>query len=127
MEKYNYEEAMVNDIKEWILMNGILTQAKQEEWTKDELYDWLFDELWANDCITGNGCYGYASEEKCEEYVAHNLSLYFEAAAELDDWPQNRSQWVYSNPAQHMDTTIRCYLLGASIDEAIDELNYEVN
>jgi len=28
MEKYNYKEEMVNDIKEWILMNGILTQAK---------------------------------------------------------------------------------------------------
>ena len=127
MEKYNYEEEMVNDIKEWILMNGILTQAKQEEWTKDELCDWLFDELWADDCITGNGSYGYAPEEKCEEYVAHNLSLYFEAAAEFDDWPRNEPQWVYSNPAQHMDATIRCYLLGASIDKAIEELNYEVN
>jgi len=127
MDKYNYEEAMVNDIKEWILMNGVLSQAKSEEWTRDELYDWLFDELWAHDCITGNGCYYYAPEEKCEEYVAHNLSLYFEAAAEFDDWPRSGPQWVYSNPAQHMDTTIRCYLLGTSIDRAIEELNYEVN
>lgn len=127
MEKYNYERAMTKDIKEWILMNGILTQAKQEEWTKDELYDWLFDELWANDCITGNGYYGYASEEKCEEYVAHNLTLYFEAAAEFEDFPTYNTTWVHERPAQHMDATIRCYLLGASIDKAIEELNYEVN
>ena len=127
MEKYNYNKAMVNDIKEWILMNGVLSQAKSEEWTKDELYDWLFDELWAHDCITGNGCYGYAPEEKCEEYVAHNLSLYFEAAAEFDDFPTYNTTWIHERPAQHMDTTIRCYLLGASIDKAIEELNYEVN
>ena len=127
MEKYNYEEAMVADIKEWILLNGVLSQAKSEEWTKDELYDWLFDELWANDCITGNGCYGYAPEEKCEGYVAHNLSLYFEAATEFEDFPTYNTAWVHERPAQHMDATIRCYLLGASIDKAIVELNYEVN
>lgn len=99
MEKYNYKKAMVKDIKEWILMNGILTHAKQEGWTKDELYDWLFDELWANDCVTGNGCYGYTPEEKCEEYVAHNLTLYFEAANEFEDFPNNGTPWIYKNPA----------------------------
>jgi len=36
MNKYDYRKAMVNDIKEWILMNGVLPQAKNEEWTKDE-------------------------------------------------------------------------------------------
>lgn len=127
MEKYNYREAMVKDIKEWILANGVLTEAQQKEQTKDELCDWLHDELWDDDYITGNGCYGYASEEKCEEYVAHNLSLYFEAASEFDDWPRNGPRWIYVNPAQHMDATIRCYLLYECIESAIDDLNYEVN
>ena len=125
MKKYDYRKAMTNDIKDWILMNGILTQAKKEEWTYDELYDWLYDELWAHDCITGNGHTGYASEEKCQEYIASNLTTYFEAANEFCDFPNNGTPWIYKEPARHMDATIRCYLFGECIDTALKELKFD--
>ena len=125
MEKYDYRRQMTDNIKDWILMNGVLPHAQKEEWSKDQLAEWLDDELWTHDCITGNGAYGFAKEEKCQEYVGTNLGLYFEAAREFDDWPTGLSSWTTRNPAQHMDATIRCYLLYDCIYQALEELNYE--
>jgi len=105
-------------------MNGVIPHAQQEGWSKDELAEWLSDEVWDHDCITGNGAYYYAPEDKCQEYVATNLALYFEAANEFCDFPNNGTPWIYKNPAQHMDATIRCYLLGECVWSALDELNY---
>ena len=72
--------------------------------------------------MTGNGPYGYAREEQCREYVASNLDLYYEAAREFDDFPTGEVAWTSRNPGQHMDATIRCYLLGECIEKALEEL-----
>lgn len=127
MKKYDYKKEMVKDIKDWILMNGILQQAKQEEWSDDECRDWLYDELWDKDCITGNGTYGYTPEDKCEEYVCSNLKLFFEIAMEWDIpvISKENAPRLFEKPAQYMDATIRCYLLGECIDIALEELKYE--
>lgn len=126
MEKYNYRKVMTDNIKDWILTNGIIKHAQNEEWNRDELAAWLNDELWNHDVITGNGAYGYAPEEKCQEFISSNLGLYFEAAREFSDFPTSETKWIYRNPAQHMDATIRCYLLYECIYKALEELNYEV-
>ena len=119
MEKYDYRKSITKEIKEWIIQNVIINQYDPENPTK--LLDWLYDELWNKDCITGNGGYGYASEDKCCEYVGTNLGLYFEAAEELEDLID--TTWTTYKPASHMDTTIRCYLLMECIELAIKELN----
>ncbi len=126
MNKYEYKRHMTDDIKDWILMNGIITHAQNEQWSIDELANWLSDELWSHDSITGNGPCGYAIEEKCEEYLKGNLGLYFDAAREFDDWPTGVTKWTKVNPAQHMDAIIRCYLLYECIYLALEELNYKV-
>jgi hypothetical protein len=125
MEKYNYREAIANNIQEWMLMNGIIPHAVNQGWDKDQLAEWLYNELWDHDCITGNGPYCFAPEEKCQEYVCTNLDLYFEAASEFDDFPNSGTPWIHRNPAQHMDATIRCYLLGECIEKALNIINYE--
>lgn len=125
MEKYDYRRQITDNIKDWILMNGVIPHALKEEWSVGELSEWLNDTLWAHDCITGNGAYGYAREDLCEEYVGTNLGLYFEAASEFEDFPNSGTPWIYKNPAQHMDATIRCYLFNECIDKALEELNYE--
>ena len=119
MEKYNYRKEMVKEIKDWIISNGAMRDYDPED---DEFSNWLYDELWDKDCITGNGTYGYAPENKCEEYVCHNLDLYFDAAREFCDFPTGEVAWTHHNPAQHMDATIRCYLLGECIGEALEQL-----
>ena len=118
MNKYDYRQAMVNDIKTYITDNNWIENNCNEDDDEDTLFEKLDDELWAEDSITGNGYNYYDTEEKCQEYVASNLTLYFEAADEFCDLPNSRTSWIYKNPAQHMDTTIRCYLLRECIMEA---------
>ena len=115
MEKYDYRAHMIEDIKNYIQVNEI-------DW-KNEPY--LYDMLWEEDEITGNAGGYYASEQECEEYVCHNLDLYFEAAREFDSWPKGFAEWTWRNPAQVMDCTIRCYLLWQAADHALEELRYE--
>ena len=74
MEKYNYKEAIVHDIKEYIITNEIEIDLED-----DEASNWLYDELWDEDSITGNGAFFYDTEEHCSEYICFNLNLAFTA------------------------------------------------
>ena len=112
MNKYDYRKAICNDIKQWL---------------EDEFFDWLNEELWGKDSVTGNGLDYYDTEEQCQKYIATNLTLYFEAANEFYDFPNSGTPWIYKNPAQHMDCTIRCYLLGECLRTALEELNNATN
>lgn len=124
MERYDYRKEMVKDIRQYISDNDLELKARAEEMDRDRFAEWLNDELWPEDDITGNGMYGYDDEYKCEEYVGTNLSLYFEAAREFCDFPTSNTPWVDNNPATHMDCTIRCYLLGECIWQALEEMGY---
>ena len=115
MVYYDYRYNMKKDIINYILDNKI-------DIYQDNIEDKLCDDLWYENDITGNTDKFYDTEKKCQEYVATNLPLYFEAVTEFCDFPRSRDTWIYKNPAQHMDTTIRCYLLDECICNAIEEL-----
>ena len=92
----------------------------------DELPTWIYDEVWGEDKITGNGTYGYAPAEKCEGYLSGNLRLAFEAldsfgASFKDLWPKDNNEMI-----RYLDCTIRCYLLGECIGIALEELHNEM-
>ena len=127
MNKYDYKRAIIDDIKDWIVNDTDLIEEGYMDGRDDDLYNWIYDEVWTEDSITGNGSYGYAPEEKCREYVMDNIELYFEAAREFDDFPTGITEWTLRNPGQHMDTTIRCYLLMDCIYAAVDELKLHYN
>ena len=120
MEKYDYKRAIINELKDWIMNDTDIPEEGIMDGRDDDMYDWIYDEVWDVDAITGNGSYGYDTEEKCQEYVSTNLPLYFEAAREFDDLRD--LTWVSHKAASHMDTTIRCYLLMDCIYEAIGAL-----
>lgn len=113
---YDYREAMVEDVKEWIKENIDLT-----EWTEDRegLEQQLNDDLWTEDSITGNasGSY-YCNSYKAEESIAHNWNLLSEA---LDEFGQNNIN-VIEKGAEWADVTIRCYLLSSIISDVLDEM-----
>lgn len=120
--KYDYRKAICKDIKTWLENNKEQIGWQTENISTDkDMAEWLNEQLWGEDDITGNGLDFYDTEEKCQEYVASNLTLYFEAANEFCDFPNDGTPWVYKNPAQHMDCTIRCYLLNECIWRVIDE------
>ena len=121
MNKYDYRKAICDDIKQWLENNKNEVSRQRIDRDDDEFFDWLNEELWGEDSVTGNGLDYYDTEEQCQEYVAANLALYFEAANEFCDFPNSGTPWVYKNPAQHMDCTIRCYLLGECIWKVIEK------
>ena len=109
MEKYNYLENLKEDIKAYIKENDITNL--------DE--DSLYDDMFIEDSITGNGCGSYyCNAWKAEEALAHNLDLLQEACEEFGSTPE------LNNP-EACDVTIRCYLLGQILQEVLDDLEEE--
>ena len=119
MEKYNYFEAVKNDIREY-LENEI--DLADWEGRRDELEETLNDDLWTVDSVTGNASGSYTFNAwKAEENLAHNLDLLAEA---LDAFGCDNN-YLLNNGAEAADVTIRCYLLSQAIAEVLDELEIE--
>lgn len=111
--EYNYLENMKEDIKEYIKEN----YESLEEVNIDKLYDDLFIE----DCVTGNasGSY-YCNKYKAQEALKGNEDLLQNTIDEFCiDMGKHWSDYEY------LDVSIRCYLLGQAIGEAIEELEEE--
>lgn len=119
MNKYNYLEAITNDIECWMDREGDPFDISQFE-NREEAAEFLRDELWTEDDITGNGPDGYASEEECEEYLCHNWDLVIESfdtfgisASDL------RAQYKKNNLARYIDCSVRLYVLDNAIESAL--------
>lgn len=125
MERYNYPEAIREDVLEYIRDNYTPEEIREslndlenrDEWETD-----LYDLLFISDSVTGNasGSY-YCNAWKAEEALCHNLELLGEALEEFCCGPE----YITKKGAEACDVTIRCYLLGAAISEALDELEEE--
>lgn len=120
MTNYNYLEAVTSDVLDYIK-----EEINLDEWkgNREGLEEKLNDELWTVDSVTGNasGSYTFNTWE-AEENLAHNWDLLAEA---LDEFEQDGTD-VLRQGAEAMDVTIRCYLLGQAIAEALDELEEEL-
>ena len=119
---YNYLEAMKSDIMDYI-RNEVNTNEYAD---RDELDAFLNDELWTVDSITGNASGSYTfNSYTAKEYVFDNIDLLNEAITEFceDDVIGEKflnEEWEW------MDVTIRCYLLGQAISEALDDMEDEL-
>ena len=118
IERYDYLEAVTADVLEYIKNEANLSDYHSRE----ELEEALNDNLWAVDSVTGNASGSYwFSTWKAEKALSHNLDLLAEALKEFgQDGPD-----VLKQGAEAMDVTIRCYLLGQAIAEALDDLEEE--
>lgn len=116
MQKYDYEDAVYEDVKKWIEDNVYLSEYD----TPDELVDYLNKELWDEDCITGNGSGSYTfNAVKAEGYLQGNLYLLAEAAKEFCFVDEIVN--FLENP-EKADVAIRCYLLPSAVDRVVEEL-----
>ena len=78
---YNYLENMVEDIKEYV-KNEI---DFSEYYDMDELREFLNDDLWTEDSVTGNASGSYTfNRETAKEYVDENKDLVNDMMEELD-------------------------------------------
>jgi hypothetical protein len=123
MEKYNYTEAMKNDIREYIADNYTADELAEALADRDDFEEKLHDDMWIADSVTGNasGSY-YCSAWKAEEAICHNLDLLAEAMREF-----SCDVDALSKGAEWCDVTIRCYMLGSVLSDVLDDLEEEAH
>lgn len=120
---YNYLEAMKKDITEYI--NNEINLADYAD--RDELESSLNDDLFTEDSVTGNASGSYTfSRAQAQEYVKDNIDILKDACEEFGTDAASVGEWFLSDDWEKMDVTIRCYLLGQAIGEALDDMGDEL-
>lgn len=117
---YNYMEAMKNDIKTYLEDEY---EYRYSELDRDELEQELYDDLFINDSVTGNGSGSYTfCRNTAKEYVFDNMELCKEALDEFCIDASEVADRFLSEDWEYFDVTIRCYLLGQAIAEVLEEM-----
>ena len=120
MDKYDYPAEVTKDIEHWLRQNNFdLSQFEN----RDEAAEYLHDELWTEDSITGNGGNYYDSAYKCGEYLCHNLDILLEALLDYDLISHDLYRRIdVKEFSQWADCAVRCYLLENAIENALIKL-----
>lgn len=121
--KYDYLEAMKDDIREYINEN-----VERGQYTdRDEAEQNLNDDLWTVDSVTGNGSGSYTfNRYTAKEYVQDGGEEYLrEAISEFGVDAGTVAEKFLNGDYEYFDVTIRCYLLGQALAEVLDELEEE--
>ena len=114
MERYDYQEAVKDDIRDYLKNKGVgYVDPDGDE--RQELEDAMF----VADSVTGNASGSYTfSAWTAEENLCHNLDLLKEALESFGD------EFEFTSP-ESSDVTIRCYLLNQCFTEVLEEWNEE--
>jgi hypothetical protein len=114
MERYDYQQAVKDDIKQYIEDHDVKVTTSN----RDELESSLYDDMFISDSVTGNASGSYTFNTwQAEENLCHNLDLLREACEAFGDDGTNILE-----SAESCDVTIRCYLLSQCLGEVLDEL-----
>ena len=115
---YNYLEELKSDVRNYI--KEVASDYMDCE-DMDELRDSLYDNLWDEDSVTGNGSGSYTfNREKAKEYVSDNMDLMVEAYKDLDSI-ESLVDDLEALDSETIDVTIRCYLLSQALDEVLED------
>ena len=115
---YNYLEELKSDVRTYI--KEVASDYMDCE-DMDELRDSLYDNLWDEDSVTGNGSGSYTfNREKAKEYVSDNMDLMVEAYKDLDSI-ESLVDDLEALDFETIDVTIRCYLLSQALDEVLED------
>ena len=115
---YNYLEELKSDVRTYI--KEVASDYMDCE-DMDELRDSLYDNLWDEDSVTGNGSGSYTfNREKAKEYVSDNMDLMVEAYKDLDSI-ESLVDDLEALDFETIDVTIRCYMLSQALDEVLED------
>jgi len=120
MANYNYHEAVLADVREWLEDHFDELPPRFED--RDEMIQYLNDEMWTADSVTGNasGSYTFCTAT-AKEYVLSDPDTVKEAFEEFDE-ESRFADLFFSDEWETMDVIARCYCLVGAISEAVDEL-----
>ena len=115
---YNYLEELKSDVRNYI--KEVASDYMDCE-DMDELRDSLYDNLWDEDSVTGNGSGSYTfNREEAKKYVSDNLDLMVEAYKDLDSI-ESLVDDLEALDFETIDVTIRCYMLSQALDEVLED------
>lgn len=129
MKKYNYLEAVKDDVETWLVDNSSQFEKIKDNNKIDGVIDWdgvkedLNDILWNEDSITGNGSGSYTfNREKAREYVFDDGLQYLEDLVD-EGWLTYESigKHITDCDFESLDVSLRCYFLSQAIEEAITD------
>ena len=123
---YNYLENMVADVKEYI-KNDAELDRNDLEYNRNDLEENLYEKLWVEDSVTGNASGSYfCNSYKSMECVIDNMDLLQEMCSEFGIEAETIGEKFLDEEWEWMDVSIRCYLLGQAISQALDEIEEEL-
>lgn len=111
---YNYREAVKDDLVD-LIKSEYMDRLNEFE-DLEEFREKVEEDAWNSDSVAGNASGSYTfSTYVAEEHLAHNWDLLQEALADFG------SEFDLDKGAEYYDVTIRCWMLGQVIDDAIEE------
>lgn len=114
-----YVDDVKNDVMEWIKNNVDLSEYESREDAEEDLND----SLWIEDSVTGNGSGSYTFDsEEAKKNVFDDTSAVIDAIVEFCVPKEEVSDHFVRGDWEWFDVTARCYVLGAAISEALDDL-----
>ena len=126
MEKYNYYEAMKEDIKNYIAESYTAEELNEKMLDFDDFSEELNDDLWTVDSVTGNGSGSYTfSRATAKDYIlsdSENIDLLREALQEFCVEADTIAEKFLSEEWEDFDVAIRCYILGGVINKVLEDL-----
>lgn len=119
MTNYNYHEAVLADVREWLEDHADELPRFED---RDEMIQYLNDEMWTADSVTGNASGSYTfSRFKARENVLADPDTVKEAFEEFDE-KSRFADLFFSDEWETMDVITRCYCLYLAVETAINEL-----
>ena len=121
-ERYDYHKAMYEDIRNAIEeLGGLDAIENKMDSCYSEVEEYLNDELWTWDSVTGNGSGSYwFNSYKAQCALIGNLDLLGDAIREFE----TDASKLCRDP-ESADVTIRCYMLYQIIGEVVADLRNE--
>ena len=120
-----YNDEVKADVIEWINENidYIDDDVKAD---KDDFFEYLNDNLWTADSVTGNGSGSYTfSRSKAMENVFADIETVKDALKEFCVPAETIAEKFLESDFEYFDVTARCYVLGSAIYEVLEEMEEE--
>lgn len=126
MSKYDYYNAMNEDIRDYIRENYTEEEIRENLENRSTWEEELNDDLWTEDSVTGNASGSYTFNSwRAKEYVTDNGDLLREALRDFCEDSETIAEKFLDEEWEYFDVTIRCYILGSVIYQVLDEIEEE--
>lgn len=116
----SYLEQVTKDIE---YVRGNYADSVDNCETLEDIRETLYDALWIDDSVTGNGSGSYTmNREEAKRYVLADFETVQKALREFCVDAQTIADKFLNEDWEYFDVTARCYVLGEALDNYVDSI-----